>query len=125
MNVRSVDKCELGEHAAPIIGELKQLKDAWLQNKIQSELSLKQVIELLQHLAQQKEWIRMEMELLKRERTEVQNDKEELRRSKLRFEEEKDQFLISCSHKCSVCPRTSIRPYSGDGYNGTCVALVQ
>ena len=92
MNVRTGDRCELGEHAAPIIEELKQLKDAWLQNKIQSELSLKQVIELLQHLAQQKEWIRMEMELLKRERTEVQNDREELRRSKLRFEEEKEQF---------------------------------
>ena len=92
MNVRSDDTCELRQHAAPIIEELKELKDAWLQNKIQSGLWLKQVIELLQNLAQQKEWMRMEIEHLKRERTEVQNDREDLRRSKLRFEEEKEQF---------------------------------
>ena len=90
MNVKSADDCQLRELTV-LIEELKQLKSAWLQNKIQSEISLQQGIELLQNLTQQREWIRTEMEILKRERTEIQNDKEELRRSKMRFEEEKDQ----------------------------------
>ena len=55
MNVKSADDCQLRELTV-LIEELKQLKSAWLQNKIQSEISLQQGIELLQNLTQQREY---------------------------------------------------------------------
>ena len=88
-HLESVVCDELRELIRNLLEELEQLKVAWSQVH-------KQSIEHLQYVCQQKELFELERETFRqerqRERAEVQLVKEELRKSRMCLEEEKEQL---------------------------------